>query len=402
MVGTTTVNLNATTRPWTPVTLSLRYRMFDHDSMSEEPVFPAHVIGETSFVVEDRRAHGFEYTRHNADLDARWRLLPAVALTTGVGWEYWRRNEHREVGDSHEWLGKLALDVTPLDWMTFSISYRPSIRRIKDYETFAHLEHTVVEEEAEAGALVGQSLLLRKYDEGERDRHRVAASLALTPFEKLSVTFTGDYRKDDYLQGLFGLRDERAWSAGFDFSWAPVERVTFFGGYVHEDIKQNQRGRFRPVTGGVALDIPEFDWLSDITDTIDTLYAGLKTVIIPKVLDWSASGSYAIAVGRLRTRNPADPATAAGQSAGNIADATAQPFPTTEDTLIRFDTALRYHFLKSWTASLGYVFESFQKNDWRTDRLNPFVPGVNAIYLGNDSRNYAAHILGVTLAYHLR
>jgi hypothetical protein len=70
--------------------------------------------------------------------------------------------------------------------------------------------------------------------------------------------------------------------------------------------------------------------------------------------------------------------------------------------LIRLDTALRYHFHRNWTASLGYVFESFQKNDWRTDKLNPFIPGTQAIFLGNDSRNYAAHILGMTLAYHFR
>jgi MtrB/PioB family decaheme-associated outer membrane protein len=409
MVGTTTVNLNATTRPWTPVTLSLRYRMFDHDSMSEEPVFPGHVIGENSFVVEDRRAHGFEYTRHNADLDARWRLLNTVALTTGVGWEYWRRNEHREVQNSHEGFGKVALDVTPLDWITLSLSYRPSFRRIDEYETFAHLAHTVVEETLADATLTGQSLLLRKYDEGERNRHRVAASLSLAPFDTLSVTLTGDYRIDDYLGGQFGLRDERAWSAGADFSWAPLERLTFFGGYVHEDIKQFMKSRFRPVAGGVALDISQFDWVSDIHDIVDTLYAGLKVALIPRVLDWSASASYAIAVGRMDNRNPGgDPTTApaAVATAGNIADATARPWPTTQDVLIRLDTALRYHFHRNWTASLGYVFESFQKNDWRTEGLNPFVPGGSAgntgIFLGNDSRNYAAHILGMTLAYHFR
>ena len=66
-------------------------------------------------------------------------------------------------------------------------------------------------------------------------------------------------------------------------------------------------------------------------------------------------------------------------------------------------TALRYHFSKAWTASLSYTFEQFQKNDWRTDGLTPFIPQLagttGSIWLGNDARNYDAHIAGVTLAY---
>jgi hypothetical protein len=49
-----------------------------------------------------------------------------------------------------------------------------------------------------------------------------------------------------------------------------------------------------------------------------------------------------------------------------------------------------------------YAFEAFDKNDWRTDNLNPFNPGSNSIWLGNDLKNYTAHILGATLSYRFR
>ena len=78
--------------------------------------------------------------------------------------------------------------------------------------------------------------------------------------------------------------------------------------------------------------------------------------------------------------------------------ATAKPWPAFEDELVHIDTALRYHFSKSWTASLGYMFEAFQKKDWRTDQLNPFM-GPSAVWLGNDYRNYDAHIAALTLTY---
>jgi hypothetical protein len=77
--------------------------------------------------------------------------------------------------------------------------------------------------------------------------------------------------------------------------------------------------------------------------------------------------------------------------------------PAYDDQLVTLNTALRYHFAKSWTASLFYTFDKFSKNDWRTDGLTPFIPQLagttGSIWLGNDARNYTAHILGVTLAY---
>ena len=59
--------------------------------------------------------------------------------------------------------------------------------------------------------------------------------------------------------------------------------------------------------------------------------------------------------------------------------------------------------MKSWTARLGYVFESFQKHDWRTDQLNPFVPTAgSSIWLGNDLRNYTANIITATIGYRFK
>jgi hypothetical protein len=39
----------------------------------------------------------FDYSKQNGDVDVRWVILRPVALTVGVGWEEWNRNEHREV-----------------------------------------------------------------------------------------------------------------------------------------------------------------------------------------------------------------------------------------------------------------------------------------------------------------
>ncbi|HET7342045.1 MAG TPA: MtrB/PioB family outer membrane beta-barrel protein, partial [Methylomirabilota bacterium] len=339
----------------------------------------------------------FDFRRQNADLDARYQLLAPVALTVGTGWEHWDRNSHREVPETDEFFGKLAVDVTPADWLLVRTSYRPSFRRINEYNTRAHAAHVV--EEDPAAALQGQSILLRKFDEAERDRQRVDMEWQITPWDTLTITPSASYRYDDYIASVLGLQQEVSWSLGIDVGWTPNRRLSVSGGYVHEVNEQKMRSRSRPVTGATTFDFADFEWISFMADTVDTMHTGVNVALIPGVLDWVAGVNYATATGRIETRNPVAPASG---TAAQRASATAKPMPAVEDSLLRLDVALKYHFWKSWTATLGYAFESFQKEDWRTDTLRPFVPGVTSIFLGNDARNYDAHIVGVTLGYRFR
>jgi uncharacterized repeat protein (TIGR02543 family) len=52
--------------------------------------------------------------------------------------------------------------------------------------------------------------------------------------------------------------------------------------------------------------------------------------------------------------------------------------------------------------SVGYIFEKWTQDDFRTDGLNPFVPGQTSIWLGNELKDYTAHILAFTLGYRFR
>jgi hypothetical protein len=60
---------------------------------------------------------------------------------------------------------------------------------------------------------------------------------------------------------------------------------------------------------------------------------------------------------------------------------------------------VKYSFWKQWSASFGYVLEHFQKTDWRTDTISPVVPGSLAVFLGNEYRDYTAHIVALTVGY---
>lgn len=390
------VNVGVTSRPLpVPVTFSGRYRLYDLLDLSDQIVFPGLVQNDRS-VISARRAGRFDYMRQNADLDARWQITRPLALTTGVGWERWDRNKHREVPVSDEFFAKAAIDFLPVDWIQARATYQPSFRRINRYNTRAHIEHSVLEDPG--AATQGQSLLLRKFDESDRDRQRADVLVHFMPIDTLTFSPTVGYRYDDYVGSTLGLQQATTWTAGADLSWAPTPRLSFSGGYTHESIFEKQRSRSRPVIGGVAADFADYDWISNNTDTIDTFYTALKVAVLPGRLDWTTDASFSTATGRVETRNPVAPASS---TPANDATATAKRFPAFEDTLWRLETALRYRFWKSWTASVSYAFESFEKHDWRTDTLQPFI-GISSIYLGNDLKDYTAHIVGFRLGYRFK
>ena len=403
-VQTVLFNLNATSRPLPiPVTFTAKYRLYDLIDRSD-------VVRFSDFIVNDQNAitrgptfsQRFSYMRQNADLDGRWQVARPLALTLGTAWERWDRSDTREVPTTDEFFAKAALDATPTDWLTIRAKYMPSFRRDDRYNTGALSQ---IESNAAPGE-PGQSFLLRKYDEGDRDRQRVDLMVQITPTETVTITPTASYRFDNYIASglshdssargqsgaMLGLQQAVSWSAGMDVNWAPVERLSFAAGYVHESNFQKQRSRDR------NPDDPALDWISDSTDTVDTYHASMTARLIPSKLDLKFAGNYSYALGRVETWNPNANGSTVYNAVANT-NQVARPWPAFEDSLLRLEASLRYHFAQAWTASLNYAYEAFRKHDWRTDTINPFVPNDSAVYLGNDVKNYEAHIFGVTLGY---
>lgn len=391
-VQTFNLNLQATSRPLPlPLTLSARYRLYDLTDNSDRISFPADVVSDRAVVVGGVLsptigvivAERHSFSRHNADVDARYQLVQPLAVTVGGGWERWNRGPEREVREQDEIFGKLAIDATPLDWLLARLTYKPSFRRDSDYSRTVNASN---------------GFLFRKVDEAERDRHRVDLLLQLTPADTLSITPTASYRYDDFLRSAFGLLWETSWSAGIDFGWSPFERLSFSAGYVHELTDRDLKNR--GAAGFNNTSSINSDWTTNMTDISDTFHVGGKAALIPKVLDWTAGANYSTTSGTRETR-----LSSATLPGATLAIPTLLPkrMPAYDDQIVLFNTTLRYYFAKSWTASLSYTFEQFQKNDWRTDGLTPFIPQLagttGSIWLGNDARNYVAHIAGVTLAY---
>jgi MtrB/PioB family decaheme-associated outer membrane protein len=306
-VRTLLATLRFTSRPFRNITVGARYRFYDFEDRSPTLIFPAQVVTDTTLSTEGVATSRFSYTKHNAGADVGWRLLPPLALKVGYEWERWDRDSrHREAPLTDEHTPKLSLDYTPLDWLPLRASYAHSWRRISDYNTFAHLGHTVLEEESLQGEIPqSQSLLLRKYDEADCDRDRVDLLVQLSPLETLTLTPTLSFRNDNYTNSPLGLQDNESWAAGFDVSWSPMERLALFASYMREAFDARQRSRYREPPA--QLENPTFDWVAKNNDSIDTVGAGLDAALIPKKLDLRLAWNFATATNKMRSFNPVPP-----------------------------------------------------------------------------------------------
>jgi MtrB/PioB family decaheme-associated outer membrane protein len=405
-------NLTVTSRPLPlPVTFTAKYRYYNMMDYSNTPTFSAFLVNDSSTATQDpTRAARFDYMRQGATVDARWRIASPLAFTTGVGWDQWNRSNTREVPQSNELSAKAALDWTPTDWALIRATYAPAFRRINKYCTICLAGQ---ENSAEPGEQ-GQSYLLRKFDEGDRNQQSATLTIQLTPIDALSVTPALNYTIDDYISsGLFnnssyqgpaegnvllGVQQVVSWSAGMDVNWKPSDRIVVNGGYMYESRFEKMRSRSR----SSSVDVPALDWLSDITDSINTVHFSTLARLVPGTLDLKLTANYSYALGTVSSRNPNATNSAVFTSPANFPTDKAQRFPAYTDGLLAIGGSLRYHFWKNWTASLNYAYEQWRKTNWQTDTLNPFEPGVSSIWLGNNAKNYEAQILSFNLGYRFR
>ena len=193
---------------------------------SHTPTFEAFVLNDQNAITSTPlRAGRYDYMRQNADLNGRYQLNRYAALTVGVGWEGWDRNSNWEVGHTDEAIAKVALDVTPTDWLLIRATYQPSFRRGDGYNTNAFLKENGNVPPGFAGS-ASQDYQLRKFNEADRDRQKADLMVQITPIDQLSITPSVGYKFDNYvasgmqhdgntvnLQQL-GLQQAVSWSAG--------------------------------------------------------------------------------------------------------------------------------------------------------------------------------------------
>ena len=159
-------------------------------------------------------------------------------------------------------------------WFTLRSKYEHAQRRGKD------LDEALL-------SSIGEQPTLRQYDVANRDRDRVTLIGSVTPTGSLMTSLTVAAGKDDYLQSLFGLRDNthRVYGAGADY--VVNDNVGFGLSYSYERYQALQRSR--QANPGVQFDDPSRNWAADSTDRTHSLLATADVARIKDKIDLKVS-----------------------------------------------------------------------------------------------------------------
>jgi len=220
-----------TSRPSNHVDFNARFRSYVYDNQT--PVFTTfqrvsydNAVSNSTTPIE---TEPFWVSRQSFDGQARW--LPKLGTSLGVGYLYQREaRTHRIYEDVKDNGVYATFDTIGNRWFTVRTRYEYSQRR-----------GTGLDEQELTD--IGEQAGMRHMDLAPRDRNRVTVLGLLTPGANLSFSISATAGKDDYLQSLFGLRDNnnQVYSAGVD--WTPSEHVAISASYNNENYTALSRSR---------------------------------------------------------------------------------------------------------------------------------------------------------------
>jgi MtrB/PioB family decaheme-associated outer membrane protein len=395
---TSSMNLVFTSRPTRSVDIDVRYRTYEYNNKT--PVFRTLTrVGYDNAVsavtnVALQHSEPFGLLRHTFDAD--FRLSPMSAFSTGVG--YGRTREERPAGPriagtdhfeayrlfehTTDNVFRLSVDSVGNRWFTLRTKYEHAEKRG---------EGDAVEIAAELSA-IGEQPGMRHFDIASRDRNRVTITAATNPVSILTISGSFATGKDDYLESLFGLRDNehRVYSLGFDV--APSQYYAAGLSYSFEDYQSLSRSR-----QASPLPSPQFtdasrNWATDTDDRAHSVIAYAEMLDFKQkwdvklMVDYNRSrGLYRYITGSVPNRTLPEETVIAT----TLPDPT--QLPLVRNRLGRSNLDVVYKISDRWGVGLSAWYERYRVSDFSLDsdalsRLDP----AGALVLGYQYLPYTA------------
>jgi MtrB/PioB family decaheme-associated outer membrane protein len=369
-------NFLATVEPAEDLSAKLRYRIYDLDNQTDSLFFPNSVLNDGTLVTAGQQSAYLDYTRQNGDLDLAWDFAPGWTAEPGFGFEYWHRNDVREVEDLWDYGPSLKLDYRSPGGTLLHAGYQFRNRDGSSYDALAPID--AVHGPGEVCPGIATFCEVRKYDEADRYLNRFDLLGQFVPMEPVELTLTGNVDYSDYDQTDYGLTKAIGWHVGSDVYYQIHPRVGLLTYYTYEWRRFWQDSRQRSVAGGLPTEGAEWD-----SNTEYQYHNGgvtLNLAVFPEKLDVELG--YLIEYGQEKTRAEG------GTAAVNL--------PKVDDRLQAAYTTVSWHFTDRVTLRAGYRWESYHIKQFRDDRVPTGLVAGGNLFLGDVVGDYRANIFGIS------
>jgi MtrB/PioB family decaheme-associated outer membrane protein len=339
----------------------------------------------------------YEMQKLKVELDGNYRISPRVRMSLGFDYES-KDRVYSEVEDTDEYTGRIKISFNPVDYASGWVKYSHSVR---DASTYVSNEPFLTgHDPAYIATLTGDDLyendpLMRKYHLADRDRDMLNGTVSVYPIENYTFTLSGHYKRDDYDNTEIGLQESKNTMVTLDLNYQPSDIINTYAWISRETYDYDQRGFRRtgspPVGPGFDRDpaaLPNgWDfWTTDTEDSINTFGTGIDWNVIENKFDLKLDFTYSSAN------------TSYDQWGGpNINDPPVQ-LPDVTTKLLDLTLTGDYTIKENMTARFKYMYERMDTEDFSLDGVDPDTLS-NIILMGQDSPNYNAHVVGLSLIY---
>jgi hypothetical protein len=361
-INTQNAQIRVSTKPAPDLSLTAQYRFYNLDNHSGLFRIAGVVREDADWRVPTNPSAFFAplpiaYDKHTASLTAAWDLNDKTRL--GASYTFERMNRtFREVAWMNDHRLKASLDLTPSSWLELRGSYEYIRRSTAPY---LHSQAELAHGETTSGVLP----YLRKFDEAAKRTNQGQAIVTVTPNDRVTLSASAQYGKDDYLLSVAGLQLARRDEYGIDVSYLLTDRLTVYGAYTFEKFRYEMAGRqWNP--GGISDPYvsetglaSNSNWTAEPLDRYHTVGLGGEALLIPKTLRLNASYSFSRSRGRIGLSSPL------GTPANDMNPFVPTPFVNVDNINFQsLNADLEWTLGKHASLAAGYVYEKYRIDDY--------------------------------------
>jgi hypothetical protein len=225
----------------------------------------------------------------------------------------------------------------------------------------------------------------------ERQREQLGALVEYMPSQAWSFGARAEYNMDDYDEALIGLVEAESPSFTLDATYHPNKDVNTYVYYTREQAKSKQKG-----SATTAGTVTTNAWLGDFDDTMDTFGLGGKWARLVGNWDLGLDFTFNKSKGKIDILD--------------VGTSSTSSYPDLKTELASVKLWAQYHQGKNLVYRISYWYEDYDADNWAVDELGATslinqpppapAPGTtNYLLTGEDTLDYVAHVIGISVVY---